>query len=128
MEKKEDFIIPEDTAEWIGLKKSQYLSELIQKQVPGDFGFEEFHLYDEKIPGTIEAPDKAYEFLEDGQKIRMYLRSYMEKKAYHQLVIGVVIEDKTTSVFVPIISFVSRFEELVREFVKGDVISRPTLN
>lgn len=130
MEKRDDFFIPEDIAEWIGLKKSEYLSKLIQHQPKDDFKFEEFHLFDGHIPTTIENPDKAFEYKEDEQTVRLYLRSYNEKGVFHQVVLGVLIDDKQSkaSVFVPIICFVSKNDELIREFTHGEVITRPTLN
>lgn len=130
MEKREDFYIPEEVAEWIGLKKSQYLSDLIQKQAAEDIGFEEFHLFDRLINGTIEQPDKAFEREEDQQKLRIYVKSYSEKFNFHQVVVGVVLDDKEAraNVFVPIICFVTKNVELVKEFGVGDVITRPTLN
>lgn len=130
MQKREDFYIPEEVAEWIGLKKSQYLSDLIQKQAPGDVGFEEFHLFDRLINGTIEQPDKAYEREEDQQLIRIYVKSYCETFNFHQVVVGAVLDDteNKANVFVPIICFVTKNVELVKEFSVGDVITRPTLN
>lgn len=130
MEKRDDFFIPEDIAEWIGLKKSEYLSKLIQNQKRNDFKFEEFHLYDHHIPTTIENPDKAFEFKEDEHTLRTYLRSYNDKVIIHQLVIGVLIDDKENkaSVFVPILCFISNNDALIREFTQGEVITRPMLN
>jgi DNA-directed RNA polymerase specialized sigma subunit len=130
MEKREDFFIPEEIAEWIGLKKSEYLSKLIQNQPSHDFKFEEFHLYDGHIPTTIENPDKAYEYQEEEHTLRTYLRTYNEKVTFHQVVIGVLVDDKRNqaSVFVPILCFVSKDDALIREFTHGEVITRPTLN
>lgn len=130
MEKRDDFYIPEEIAEWIGLKKSQYLSELIQKQGPDDIGFEEFHLFDRLVGETIEQPDKAFEREEDQNILRIYVKSYSEKFNFHQVVVGVVLDDKTSkaNVYIPIISFVTKNVELVKEFSVGDVITRPTLN
>lgn len=130
MEKRDDFFIPEDVIEWINLKKSEYLSKLIQFQANGDYGFEEFHLFDQYIPGTIENPDKSFETTIDSQKVRIYLKTYKVKSFFHQVVIGAVVPDKekNANVYVPIISFVTRFDELVKEFCVGEVISRPTLN
>lgn len=130
MEKREDFYIPEELVEWVSLKKSEYLSKLIMLQKPDDVGFEEFHLFDSYIPGTIESPDKAFETEEDQQKVRIYVKSFSDKFNFHQVVIGVVMDDKATkaNVFIPIISFVSKNVELVKEFCVGEVITRPTLN
>jgi hypothetical protein len=127
---RDDFYIPEDVAEWIGLKKSEYLSKLIQLQKPDDLSFEVFHLYDSFIQGTIEAPDKTMEEMVDGKLIRRYLRTYKEKGGFHQLLIGVVITDNSSSseVFVPILTFVTKHPELVVEFSSGQVINRPVLN
>ena len=129
MEKRDDFYIPEEIVEWINLKKSEYLSKLIQHQTSDDFGVEEFHLFDSTLPDTIENPDKTFELVEDGQIVRTYLRTYKMKEKFHQLVIGVLVQDKKleANVFVPILSFVTRKDELVKEFSVGQV-SRPTLN
>lgn len=128
MEKRDDFYIPEEVAEWIGLKKSEYLSKLIQKQEAGDIGFEEFHLFDSYVPGTIERPDKTFESTDDDKIIRTYVKTYSEKSGFHQVVIGVLIEEKEARVFVPILSFVSRKKQLVMEFSVGNAIQKPTLN
>lgn len=129
MEKRDDFYIPEETVEWIGLKKSEYLSKLIELQEQGDIGFEDFHLYDGFVIGTIEGPDKTYEFEDDRQRIRSYVKTYAEKGSFHQVVVGVMLNDQDKAwVFVPILTFVTKNERLVKEFGKGDVILAPTLN
>lgn len=130
MEKRDDFYIPEEIAEWIGLKKSEYLSKLIEKQVPGDIGFEHYHLFDDYVPGTIENPDKTYESNVDDQSVRTYIKTYSERSGFHQVVIGVVLDDKKNhaDVFVPIITFVSRESEIVKIFTVGTVANGPTLN
>lgn len=129
MEERDDFYIPEETAEWIGLKKSEYLSKLIEFQDAGDIGFEDFHLYDDSVIGTIEGPDKTFEFEDDRQRIRSYVKTYAEKGGFHQVVVGVMLNDQDKAwVFVPILTFVTRNEKLVKEFGKGEVILAPTLN
>lgn len=130
LEKRDDFLIPEEIAEWIGQKKSEFLSQLIEKNRPEDFGFEQFHLFDQYIPGTIEVPDRAYERSDDGQIIRTYVRTYRTDVEFHQVVLGLVMDDQGSeaSVFIPILSFVTKFDELIKEFSVGNVITRPTLN
>ena len=130
MDKRDDYFIPEEIAEWIGLKKSEYLSKLIMQVGPDDFGFERYHEFNELIPGTLESADKVYEGEEEGQIIRTYIRSYNQVEIFHQIVLGTVIVDKNASseVFVPILAFVTKKDELVRLFSVGQVISLPTLN
>lgn len=130
MEKKEDFYIPEEIAEWIGMKKSEYLSQLILKAETGDIGFEEYHLYDSYIPSTIESPDKAFQDQVDGYLLRTYLKTYSDQGKFHQVVVGVVIDEtkEKAQVFVPILSFVSRKDLLVQEFCSGAVITYQILN
>jgi hypothetical protein len=130
MEKREDFAIPEDVAEWIGLKKSEYLSKLIGLLGEDDFGFEEFHLFDDKIPETIESPDRAYEEVQDGYRVRTFVKSYSGKTPFHQIVLGVLVNDDelNASVFIPILSFISRKDNVVKEFSVGEVVTRQTLN
>lgn len=130
MEKRDDFYIPEEIAEWIGLKKSEYLSRLIQKIGPDDISFEEYSSFDHFIHQTIELPDRIFETIIDGYVVQTYLRTFTEKAGFHQLVIGVVIQDKSSGdkVFVPILTFVSRKNELVQGFCEGEAKLRPTFN
>lgn len=129
MEKRDDFLIPEDVAEWIGLKKSEYLSRIIQNQELDDISFENFHEFDDFVMGTIENPDKTYESEEDDQRIRTYIRSYSEKSGFHQVVIGVMLDDQSRAfVFIPIITFVSQKDNLIKEFAQGEVLKTHTLN
>ncbi len=130
MDTKDDFYLPEEDIEWIGLKKSQYLSKLIQLMKPNDFGFEEFHQFDGQVPQTIENPDKSYHDEDDGKEIRTYVRTYDKSGAYHQVVVGVVIADEKskTEVYIPVLFFVTRDDEVVKAFSTGEVMSRPILN
>lgn len=130
MEQRDDFYIPEEIAEWIGLKKSEYLSKLITLQTPEDIGFEQFPAFDKFLSGTIEQPDKILEGSDDGQTLRTYFKTYSENSGFHQVVIGVMIQDKSSkdNVFIPIISFVSKDSELVKNFSQGVVIKGHTLS
>jgi len=130
VEKKDDFYISDELAEWMGLKKSNYLSRLIQNMDPNDIPLEKYHLFDQYIQGTLEDPDRTYEFIEDGYVIRTYLRTYQNSQNFHQIIIGVVNEDpeNKSKVFIPVMSFVSNDGNLVKEFCEGEVIARPTLN
>lgn len=129
MEKKDDFYIPEEMAKWIELKKSQYLARLIKLQETDDIGFEDFPLFDSYVITTIEHPDKSFEKKEDDHLIRTYVRSYSERSGFHQVVVGVMINDGDQSVvFVPILSFVSKKNSLISTFSEGKILKAPTLN
>lgn len=130
MEKNDDYYIPEEIAEWVGLKKSEYLSKLIMEVTADDYGFERYHEFNHLVAGTIETPDKVLEGEEEGQKIRTYIRSYQEKENFHQVVLGTVIVDKSFSneVFIPILVFVTKKGDLVKFFSTGQVVSGPVLN
>jgi hypothetical protein len=130
MERRDDFFISEEVAEWIGLKKSEYISRLVLKASPDDIGVEDFHLFDSYIPGSIEKPDTIYESIEDHQRIRTYIKTYSEKVEFHQVVIGVVLDDKkhNSDIFIPILTFVSKKSELVKEFMSGAKILSPKFN
>lgn len=124
---EEEFLLPEEISEWIGLKKSEYLSQLIQGMDANDFGFEEFPQFDKYIPETIKSPDKLYQFVEDNFPIQIYLKAGQEPTFHYQVVIGMVVPEQNSDgqVFVPIISFVTKFEKLLAEFVKGELVKRP---
>ena len=130
MDHKEDFFLPEEVAEWIGMKKSEYLSNLIQEASPDDFGFEEYHRFNDQIPKTIAEPDRAYQYVEDQYPMRMFARSYGEPVFYQQVVLGVVLPEKDSAeeVFIPVLVFITKKSELVDLFSKGELVKRPTLN
>lgn len=130
MSDDEKFHIPDEVHEWLGLKKSEYLSKLIENQTPDDFGFEEFHLFDQKIQETVENPDKSFEETQDSYNIRTYFKTYSDARMIHHVVIGSIYEDKENKVevFLPILTFVTRKEELLEVFSVGTVVTRPTLN
>lgn len=127
---RDEFYLPEEIIEWIGLKKSEYLSKLLSSQSPNDIGFEEYLRYDKTIPETLENPDQSFESKSDGYVIRTYTKSYLEGEGFHQVVIGGLFPDKekNSEVFVPILSFVTKFQETMKLFSEGDVLQRPTMN
>lgn len=128
MEKRENFEVPEEVAEWIGLKKSEYLSRLIENLRPDDIGFEKFHTYDHLIPETIDRPDKVVENHDEDYPIRVYVKTYPDTESFHQVVLGMMLEDEKSKVFIPILVFVTKFNEMLKEFSKGQMISGPLLN
>ena len=124
----DEFYLSEDDLEWLSLKKSEYLSRLIENAKPDDIQFEEYQNFEEFIPGTLTLPDWNAEIIEDKQKIKTFCRTYADPEIFHQVVIGALIPDQDKNeVFVPIISFVTRTEELIKVFSDGRVF-RPILN
>jgi hypothetical protein len=118
------FYLPEDVIEWLGLKKSEYLSKLIVN----DFQFEEYLRFEEYLPETLSLPDWSIETLEDGFKVKTFCRTFGHPEVFHQMVIGAVIADQEKNdVFIPILTFVTRTESLIKLFSAGK-ITRPTLN
>ncbi len=124
----DEFYLPEDVVEWICLKKSEYLSRLIENVTQSDFQFEDYSRYDDLIPSTLSVPDWSVEVMEDGFKLKTFCRQFHDQVSFHQMVIGVLVEDQNKKdVFVPIISFVTKDELLVKIF-SGGKLPRPTLN
>lgn len=129
MNQRDDFYLPEETIEWLGLKKSEYLSVLIEKQKSGDFNFADYSRFDHLLPQTIGGPDRSCDEMVDSYQVRTYVRTYQEQEYFHQLVIGALIPDQQgADIFVPIIAFVTRDQELVRFFTEGRSGERPPLN
>lgn len=114
----DEFFLPEELVEWIGLKKSELLSELILARPEGDLPIESFHEYDQFIPTTLSKPDWSEEILEDGQRIKFFCCHHQATDAFYQLVIGVLIEDQHgQDVYVPILTLVTKFEEHALHFL-----------
>lgn len=121
-------MLSEEAMEWIGLKKSEYLSKLITHLVEEDLGFEQFPRFDSYIPQTLEKPDRSFQYTEDKQEVRVYVRTIEVGETVHQVVIGAVFPHQGKEIFVPILSFVTRMDDLVNLFSVGTPLSAPTLN
>lgn len=124
----DEFYLSEEIMEWVGLKKSEYLSRLIENIDQDDIQFEEYLRFDEMIPVTLAQSDWSIETIEDKQRLKTFCRSFVDKEVVHQIVVGVLVADQEQKdVFVPIISFVTKKEKLVNLFSAGKM-TRPTLN
>lgn len=124
----DEFYLSEEDLEWLSLKKSEYLSKLIEHMKEYDIQFEDYLNFEQHIPLTLSLPDWSTETIEDKQKIKTFCRTFVDPEVFHQMVIGALIPDQDKNdVFVPIISFVTRSEGLIKLFSDGK-ISRPTLN
>jgi hypothetical protein len=130
MEVKEDYFLSEEVLEWIGLKKSEYLSQLITHQQANDFPITEFHQFDTHIPMTIQEADNLYELQDEDYPVRIYIKAYAHDQVFTQIVLGAVLPDekKDSEIFVPILSFITKDEKLVRLFSVGVSKTHPILN
>ena len=121
----DEFYLPEDIVEWLGLKKSEYLSKLIVNIGPEDIQFEEYMRFDEFLPQTLSLPDWSVDAIEDGQRVKTFCRSFAAPEVFQQVVIGAMIADQNKNdVFVPILTFVTRSESLVMLFSSGNIPRR----
>jgi hypothetical protein len=124
----DQFYLSEEDLEWLSLKKSEYLSRLIENMDEDDIQFENYLDFEQQIPLTLSLPDWSTETIEDKQKIKTFCRTFADPEVFHQMVIGALIPDQDKNdVFVPIISFVTRNEKLIKVFSDGK-IARPILN
>jgi hypothetical protein len=123
----DEFYLPEDVMEWVALKKSEYLSTLIQNHQASDVQIEEYHQFNHLVAKTIGESDRSFEQKVDGHKLSTFIRSYPEGT---QVVIGAVFPDPKNSseIFVPILTFMSRNNELIKIFSVGKQMNSPTLN
>jgi hypothetical protein len=125
----DEFYLSEEALEWIGLKKSQYLSVLIQEAKGSDFQFHEYMEFDELIPQTLSLPDWTFESSEDGYRLKNFVRLFTDRGIFQQVVLGALIPDeKEQDVFIPILTFVTRHEELIQHFSVGAQVHRPKFN
>lgn len=124
----DEFYLSEEVLEWLGLKKSEYLSRLIENMSGDDVPFEDFTRYDDLIPSTLSRPDWSIDTLEDNQRVKTFCRTFGDPQMLHQVVIGALVPDQNKNdVFIPILTFVTKNESLVNLFTGGKV-PRPILN
>lgn len=121
----DEFYLPEEIVEWLGLKESEYLSKLIMNIRPNDIQFEEYLRFETYLPETLALPDWSVETLEDKQRVKTFCRTYGHPEFFHQVVIGALIPDQDkVDVFIPIITFVTKNELLIKLFSAGEVPRR----
>jgi hypothetical protein len=114
----DDFYLPDDVIEWLSLKKSEYLSRLIEYSAPGDFEFHQYMEFDELIPNTLSMPDYVHDSEEDGHRLKSFVKTYQEKGVFQQVVVGALLPDQNKQdVFIPILALITRRDEVVRLFV-----------
>jgi len=117
-----EIYLNEEDIEWMGLKKSEYLSLLIQNQTSDDYSFADFHLYDHLIPQTLKEPEWVSSVRENKYILKMFCKSHHGEKNLYQVVIGFVAEEKIDDeVFVPILTFVTKDVSLAEQFKSGEV-------
>jgi hypothetical protein len=76
---------------------------------------------------TIARSDKSYADEVDGNRLHIYVKSYSHGT---QVVVGAVFPDpnKNSDVFVPVLTFMSKDNDLIRLFAVGKPLSSPILN
>lgn len=123
----DEIYLPEEIMEWVGLKKSEYLSILIQNHRPIDIPIEEFHEFNGLVEGTIRKPDKLYFEEIDGYRVNTYVRAYDKGT---QIVIGALFDEvkENSEIFVPILSLMSNDNDLIKIFTQGQAGNLPILN
>jgi hypothetical protein len=76
---------------------------------------------------TIARSDRSYADDVDGNRLHIYVKSYSHGT---QVVVGAVFQDpkKNSDVFVPILMFISKDNDLIKLFTVGKLLKSPTLN
>ena len=124
---KDEFLLPAEVMEWVGLKKSEYLATLITHHQNHDIKIEEYHQFNYLMEETIARSDRSFTDEVEGNRLHVYLKSYSHGT---QVVVGAVFQDpqKNSDVFVPILTFISKDNDLIKLFAVGKPLSSPTLN
>ena len=124
---KDEFFLPAEEMEWVALKKSEYLATLITNHQNHDIKIEEYHQFNYLMEETIARSDRSYADDVDGNRLNIYVKSYSHGT---QVVVGAVFQDpkKNSDVFVPILMFISKDNDLIKLFTVGKLLKSPTLN
>lgn len=125
----DEFYLPEEIIEWLGYKKSALLSELISHAEGDDFSFEQYQSFERFIPETLSAPELIFDSEEDKINLKTFVKTYSDPEIFQQIVIGAMIPDQNKDlIFIPILSFVTRKQNLIKIFCHGRPTLRPVFN
>jgi hypothetical protein len=106
----------EEFLEWVGLKKSEYLSWLITELGSDDFGFETFHKYDHLIASTLERPDEIWYSKAEDFPLQFYHKFYSQENLIQIVVMAM---EKNRPQGIPILSVVTKFQKIASFFKQG---------
>jgi hypothetical protein len=125
----DEFYLPEEMIEWLGCKKSILLSELISHAEGDDFNFEQYQSFERLIPQTLAAPELIFDSEEDKIYLKTFVKTYSDPEIFQQIVIGAMIPDQNKDlIFVTILSFVTRKQNLIKIFCRGKPTLKPVVN
>ena len=114
----------EEFLEWVGLKKSEYLSWLIAELGPDDFGFDSFHKFDHLVPSTLERADEIWHLKTEDFPLSFYHKSH-PREGLIQIVI--LATEKKSAQGVPILSVVTKESKIASFFKQGQRSEGPLL-
>lgn len=106
----------EEFMEWVGLKKSEYLSWLITELDTSDFGFESFHKFDHLIGSTLERPDEIWYSKSEDYPLRFFHKTFPRDDLIQ---IVVLASEDSKSTVIPILSVVTKFPKIASYFKQG---------
>ena len=110
-------------------KKSVLLATLLEERSKHDIAYEQFYLYDEFYPKTLEAPDEIYEMLDEvGDKLYIYIKAHERQGiSFYYFVICMHMSSnwqQSSEMLLPILSFPSidgKLYKLYRQ--KGELLA-----
>lgn len=120
----EELINDPEVLETVERLKSSYLAEMLAERSEADIPFENFDLYDEYIPQTLEDPDEIYQTQDDiDDEVYTYIRSFsVDQKSFYYFVLCIMAghHDEDEEIMMPFISFPTVDGSLYDKFRKGE--------
>jgi hypothetical protein len=75
----DDFYLPDETIEWLGLKKSSLLAWIIEHRPDSEFPLEQYDQHQDQLPEIIQSPDIVYEQMWDHFPVAIHLKNIQKK-------------------------------------------------
>lgn len=117
--------VPQEILDEVDLKKSEYLAHLIEILSSDDIGIEQFYLYDEYLPLTLEDPDEVYDQKDDCDELtKVYIKSFMKgEESFFYIVICLEVDLKVKEneiLLMPVLGFPSKSPHIYQYYAHGD--------
>lgn len=123
----DEFYLPDDVLEWVGLKKGELLAWVLENRDDGDIPFEEYEDFTEKVPEALQHADETWLQSWEGHQVQIQLKMFEEDQVHWLLVISLkapVINEQEieNDVLVPILIVPTKYTSWLKKWLSGEKV------
>lgn len=121
----DEFYLPDEIIEWVGLKKGELLAWVLENRDEADIPFEEYEDFTEMVPEALQNADETWLQNWEGNKIQIQLKMFEEEQVYWLMVISLKVpvvneQEIENDVLVPILIVPTKYTQWLKKWLSGE--------